>query len=538
MRRVAVLLLPLFLMACMRSQDHTMEFLRDRASQSTIAHGTVVAESDELAKMAIRLFDGKNPHVACSSVLLSSRVLLSARHCIVNKALDEKGYRLSHAEFQFTDNLSKRTIAIQDWRVHPSADLALVILQEEAPSDYRPAVLRSIQEFSGAPLVLLGFGRRAPDAPADGVLRSGSIHASSLIYNESSIEASIDEPESAVCPGDSGGPAYVREKGSYFLVGIATRADLDCAAYAHFVRPERFVAELYMSSSVGRFALPLRAASLEDVENRRVKELIELSATSSHLTGAGVRIAVVDTGFSLPIAASISNVESGYNAVDSNANFDDQEGHGTGVAGIILQLSPNARILPVKVSDDGVSSRKAVVNGIVHAIRNKAKLINASLSLSESTLKDVRQAVGAELFNQVLIVISAGNDGHRVEPLSEKWENVIMVGASTLEDPPIFASYSAQGPGVDIVAPAGGAGDGISTFCVRDLNCVRSFNGTSAAAPVVTAVAALVAEAHPTADPSEIKMRILKGARSIERFKEYARDGRFLSVRGALDRLL
>ncbi|MNT28349.1 Subtilisin DY [compost metagenome] len=90
--------------------------------------------------------------------------------------------------------------------------------------------------------------------------------------------------------------------------------------------------------------------------------------------------------------------------------------------------------------------------------------------------------------------------------------------------------YSEWGPGVEIAAPAGGINDGIWTYRAYPENQRRTFNGTSAAAPVVAGAAALLKSQYPELTATEIKQALLETSCSLPTLKNIIENSRMLNV--------
>ncbi|MFF2010881.1 type VII secretion-associated serine protease mycosin [Streptomyces sp. NPDC058195] len=239
-------------------------------------------------------------------------------------------------------------------------------------------------------------------------------------------------------------------------------------------------------------------------------------------TGAGVRVAVIDTGVDIknPQLKAAVDTGSGRNLLPGNLKdghggalargkedgTTDTVGHGTKVAGIIAAreadgtgftgLAPDATIIPVQQNDAGGNGTAAT---LAHAIRYAAGTARADvINISQDTAEAVasapvlEQAVNAALDRDVVIVASAGNDGldgtvRTAYPAA--YEGVLAVAASDRDNE--RAAFSRSGdfvdvaaPGVDIVSTVPGGG-----------HCAD--NGTSFAAPYVAGVAALIRAKHP-----------------------------------------
>ncbi|MBI2416144.1 MAG: S8 family serine peptidase [Candidatus Kerfeldbacteria bacterium] len=246
------------------------------------------------------------------------------------------------------------------------------------------------------------------------------------------------------------------------------------------------------------------------------------AATTNGATGAGVIVAVVDTGVDynhedLDANNWVNTDESDGNNVDNDSNgfvddalgYDfigslytavtpdndpqDEHGHGTHVAGIIAAenntvgtrgVAPSATIMPVKVLDsEGVGFDSTVADGIRYAVDNGADIINLSLGSSFAS-NTVKEAVDYAETNGVLVIAAAGNSG-TFSGLSYPagYSNVISVAASNEDG---YKAYYSNWGKIDVIAP----GDDI--LSTTPGNTYDRYSGTSMAAPHVAGLAALI----------------------------------------------
>jgi subtilisin family serine protease len=276
---------------------------------------------------------------------------------------------------------------------------------------------------------------------------------------------------------------------------------------------------------------------------------IEAPAAWSTSTGRGVVVAVVDTGsdFNHPDLAANLIREPGSNMVQnqaytcpfqkankrwrtSNAVAQDDEGHGTHVAGTIAAVAgngagvagvaPGAKVLPVKVLDeDGSGSDSQVARGICFAVDHGAKVVNLSLGFDPAFSflissgvfdTDTEDAISYAYSRGAAVIIAAGNESFPACDFPASHTKALCVGAVDRND--VKSWYSNFGTNVGVVAP-GGAGDVV--FCHSNLdiwstiwpgafydcsqNGYETLAGTSMATPHVAAVAALVAAKYGSA---------------------------------------
>ena len=236
-------------------------------------------------------------------------------------------------------------------------------------------------------------------------------------------------------------------------------------------------------------------------------------------------MAVIDSGLVQDFPA---NIISGWNFVDSSNDVLDTEGHGTGSTSVIVGLAGDIEIIPLKVTTNGISSDRIIVDAVVYAIKTGAEIINLSMSFETKHLLEVKKNVTDEEFSRTLFVIAAGN---RQQFIPEKLgENAIIVGATPLDPPIQLAVYSDWGPGVEIAAPAGGIDDGITVYkTIRPLS-YRLYNGTSAATPVVSGAAAIFKQMYPGLNANELKRLILAKAKSKIGLGGRVQNNKFLNL--------
>ncbi len=230
--------------------------------------------------------------------------------------------------------------------------------------------------------------------------------------------------------------------------------------------------------------------------------------------GAGVVVAVVDTGVVLNHPDLITNLLPGYDFVDNDTQPSDASGHGTHVAGLIAAngkvhgTAPEAKLLPVRVlPDTSGGSAFAVAQGILWAAGllespanpNPAQVINLSLGTS-SFSQTISSALTQVLEKGVVVVAAAGNSGGNLAyPAAQ--QGVIAVTALAGPKTAYQPWYASRGMGTWLTAYGGdktqdqnrdGQPDGIlSSYLVNGEPGYAYDMGTSMAAPQVAGLAAL-----------------------------------------------
>jgi hypothetical protein len=227
----------------------------------------------------------------------------------------------------------------------------------------------------------------------------------------------------------------------------------------------------------------------------------QVTAAQQHATGAGVIVAVVDTGIDLEHPVLAARLLPGYDFVendnqpddapngvdeDEDGLLDEATGHGTHIAGIIGNVASQAKILPVRVlNSDGGGTLFDIVQGIVYAADNGAKVINLSLSTSEHS-PVLESAINYALSRKIVIVAAASGSAGGLQPPAS-YPGVISVGASTKGGAPADFSNDYAGL-VNVLAP----GEYIYSAYYDGNNAW--WTGTSMATAFVSGEAALLIE--------------------------------------------
>jgi serine protease AprX len=280
-------------------------------------------------------------------------------------------------------------------------------------------------------------------------------------------------------------------------------------------------------------------------------------------TGAGVDVAVVDTGVAPVKGLTSGNVVDGpdlsFDSQRADLRYKDGFGHGTHMASIIAGrdaagtvasytapgtftgLAPDARVVSVKVgASDGMADVSQVIAAIGWVAENRARngLNIRVLNLSYGTdgtqdwrLDPLAYAAEAAWRSGVLVVVAAGNDGTTKTDLANPAmdPNLLAVGASdpkgtvtTSDDVlPPFSNRGTEKRYVDVVAPGthilglrvpNGVVDQTYPTSRVGTRLTRG-SGTSQATAVVSGAAALLIGAYPSLTPNQVKNALVATAK-------------------------
>ncbi|BAY47637.1 peptidase S8/S53 [Scytonema sp. HK-05] len=254
---------------------------------------------------------------------------------------------------------------------------------------------------------------------------------------------------------------------------------------------------------------------------------INIEGAWTQTKGKDITVAVIDTGITRVRDLVETEFVPGYDFVNDRVEADDDNGHGTHVAGTIAQSTNNsygvagiayeAKLMPLKVlSDYGGGTVADIAEAIKFAADNGADVINMSLGGGgESHL--MKDAIDYAHRKGVVIIAAAGNENQNSASYPARYPYVI--GVSALGPDGERAPYSNFGAGVDISAPGGSdAGKILQETIDPENNGVGvfiGFQGTSMAAPHVAGVAALV-KASGVKEPDEILEVLKQSARTVQ----------------------
>jgi len=227
-----------------------------------------------------------------------------------------------------------------------------------------------------------------------------------------------------------------------------------------------------------------------------------------------IRVALIDSGIS-PIAIDSGHIGEGKNYALPDRDTADVLGHGTALAGLILDTAPDAILVPLVYTTQTAGGKavqcsvKAIAKIICDAVDvYNCRIINISAGVSRD-IPEIREAIAYAEDKDVVVVASVGNTNKTAPELSyfpACYDTVIGVGA--LRKDGKVASFS-QRHGVSLVAP----GDGLKVVDHRGRAVTVS--GTSYAAAQVTGAAAALLAKSPDLTPAKVREQLFSSAKDI-----------------------
>ena len=272
---------------------------------------------------------------------------------------------------------------------------------------------------------------------------------------------------------------------------------------------------------------------------------IHLAQAQAVTRGAGIRVAVIDTGVDTTHPALVGHLLPGFDFVDFDNDpsevggpLNPGYGHGTHVAGLVALTAPDALIIPIRALDpDGNGNAWVLGEALLYAVDpdgnpdtdDGAQVINLSLGNTARTrLIDAITAIascaaaipGDPVADRsdpgyradavrcshgpgAVVVAAAGNDASRTVkeyPAAEGAQGLLAVAASNASA--TIASFSNFGGWIDVAAP----GEGLTSTVPG--GGYATWSGTSMAAPIASGIAALVMAATPALTPFQTAQRI------------------------------
>ncbi|WP_326702214.1 S8 family peptidase [Streptomyces cyaneofuscatus] len=268
--------------------------------------------------------------------------------------------------------------------------------------------------------------------------------------------------------------------------------------------------------------------------DRSVAQIGAPAAWKAGFDGAGVKVAVLDTGVD-ETHPDLKGVEIAQKNFSGSKNTVDHVGHGTHVASALAGsgaksgkhrgVAPGAKILDAKVLDDeGSGEDSGIIAGMQWAADSGARIANLSLGGEDTAEHDPLEAAVDRISaaSGILFVIAAGNEGPDASTIGSPGSaaSALTVGAVDRKDR--IADFSSTGPTADGSLKPDLTAPGVGIVAAKAAKGAEgtpaapgyvSMSGTSMATPHVAGAAAVLAQRHPDWTGQRIKQALTASAR-------------------------
>lgn len=202
-----------------------------------------------------------------------------------------------------------------------------------------------------------------------------------------------------------------------------------------------------------------------------VDEVTEGRRSFEISTGKGVRIALIDSGvdYNHPLLVENIDLKNARSYIPGDGSVADTNGHGTMVAGVLKQISPNSIITPYRVIGDTTGDSSAILKAIIEAVNDGNDIINASVGTykckdiksEKLIIKAFERAIKYAKKNDVIVIASAGNLGlnldeyYKLEKIKHLPGGINVVNSVSAVLGQKLTSYSNYGSDIKYCAPGG-----------------------------------------------------------------------------------
>lgn len=301
---------------------------------------------------------------------------------------------------------------------------------------------------------------------------------------------------------------------------------------------------------------------------------IQANLVRPKATGAGAKIAIIDTGVNYNHQDLASNLlvttsELSFNRLDEDKNgfiddaygwdfaqgdnipFDDDM-HGTHVAGIAvgnpIGIAPQAKFLPVKaLNANGSGDLASIYSAVVYSVRKNVDIINMSLGGEMPTNVALKVKPAYDLAERagILVIAAAGNgdpktglgiNNDRQPSYPTSYPNANILSVASVDENGALTTYSNYGStSVDIAAPGGTSSRPInSAYYLPGSQRYIGASGTSMATPVVAGAAALIKQMNPSFKAPQIKQALMSSVFRTSELQSKLVSGGIVNVARAL----
>ena len=318
------------------------------------------------------------------------------------------------------------------------------------------------------------------------------------------------------------------ESARMYLLGVSQTTDVERLSKdmrrdpaVELIEPDR---RLETPEGVRQMVLAAVGGEWEDFAAQDFTGRVGLDLAHEMSRGAGVVIAVLDTGIDPDHPAFAGRLVPGYDSIDkdddpreeTNGVDDDRDGaidegygHGTMVAGLIALVAPDARIMPVRVlNDEGRGTIFSVARGMMRAMSHGAQVINMSFGAPQ-VMEIIEKKLRVADTHRAITIAGAGNRGLEYPPYHPACDLYahMVLATDSLDVKADFSDYHSTAL---ISAP------GVAVRSAYPGNEWAIGSGCSFATPIVSGTVALMLELAPEMSAPQFEQRVAAGAVAID----------------------
>ena len=250
-------------------------------------------------------------------------------------------------------------------------------------------------------------------------------------------------------------------------------------------------------------------------------------------TGSMIKVAILDTGIDLDHPDLWRNIKGEINTLRPRKSADDDNGHGTHLAGTIaaidndfgvIGVGPEISLYAVKVLNrKGKGWLSDLIDALDWCIDNKIQVVNMSFGSLEGN-QSFHDAIIRAYQAGITMVASAGNNGEDSGLIEYPAIYPETIAVSAVDEYDNFASFSSYGSEIDLTAP------GVNILSTYKNGFYETMYGTSMSAAHVTGTVALILTIYPKWgydldgdrmwDPDEIRKRLMDTAEILELYPD------------------
>lgn len=266
-----------------------------------------------------------------------------------------------------------------------------------------------------------------------------------------------------------------------------------------------------------------------------------ITAWNAGSTGAGIAVGIIDSGIDVASPEFTGRINNASAAYGGNSSYQDQDGHGTAVAGVlaagrngteIMGVAFDASIIALRTDGAGTCAStegcsfadRDIAAALNHATDSGARVVNLSLGGPGGISSSLAAAVDRATKAGVILVVAAGNERGQASPkydatnpspfaqtIATAGNGLVIIAVSVGSTGQISSFSDLAGNSADIVLAA--LGENVRSLDLKnDPTTYYVYSGTSVAAPQIAGAVALLKQAFPNLSSAQIVQLLLQSA--------------------------